>query len=57
MEYGDKIMEDELSIKDSSFLVDYIYLIHRKARIKQDKDRICKKVQLLNMIVNKVGNI
>ena len=52
-----KFMEDVLETKDSNFIVDYLYLIHSKARIKQYKDRIYRKAQLLNMEVNKVGII
>ena len=56
MESGEKIMEDELATKDSSFLVDQLYLIPRKVGIKRYKDKIYK-VQLLILVVNKVGRI
>ena len=57
LESREKNMEDGLLTKDGSFLVYYIYLIHWKAWIRKDKDKICKKVQLLNIVVNKVGMI
>ena len=57
MEYGWKIMEDGLVIKDSCFLVDQLYLIHRKAGIKQNKGRTYRKACLLIMVVDKVDRI
>ena len=50
-------MEDVLETKYSSFLVDYLYLIHIKSRIKKNNKKIRRKTQLLILEVNKVEMI
>ena len=43
LENGDKIMEDGLETKDNSFLVDQLYLIHRKDGLNHNKEEIVGK--------------